>query len=238
MKRIVHPLIIAAFSILLGLTSVAKANQPITVYMAVWRGCEEACQGFKDYLKNNGYPVEVIVSDAGRDRSKLASMLEEAKTLSPDLVVTWGTSVTKALIGTHDEYGQATKLGDIPALFMIVADPLGANIITEKHQTGRPTVAGIRNRISEDVQIRAMREYFPVNKVGVVYSEAELNSVLNTEKLKALGLDMQFEVVEQRYELDENGKPLPGQFESRMSQLAEQGVDVVYVGSSSYNLAN
>ncbi|MGF1703194.1 ABC transporter substrate-binding protein [Photobacterium makurazakiensis] len=218
-------------------TSSIAANSK-TVYMVVWRGCEEACQGFKDYLTSNEYPVEVIVRDAGRDRSTLDFFLDEAKLISPDLVVTWGTSVTKALIGTRTEYGSETKLGQIPSLFMIVADPLGADIIAEKNKTGRPNVAGIRNRISEDVQIRAMREYLPVNKIGVVYSNAELNSVLNTQKLKALAPEMNFEIVEALYALDEAGKPVPNQFEAKISELATAGVDVVYVGSSSYNLAN
>ena len=216
----------------------AQSTETKTVFMAVWRGCEEACQGFKDYLANNEYPAEVIVKNANRDRSKLEAILNEAKEMQPDLVVTWGTSVSKALLGTRNEYGEETKLGDIPALFMIVADPLGADIVEQQGKTGRPMLAGIRNRISEDVQIRAMREYFPVEKVGVVYSDAELNSNLNTQKLKQLAAEMDFEVVESLYLLDEEGKPLPDQFDARMQQLVNEGVDVVYVGSSSYNLAN
>ncbi|ELE5892219.1 ABC transporter substrate-binding protein [Vibrio fluvialis] len=214
------------------------AEEHKTVLMTVWRGCEESCQGFQDYLKNNGLPVDVIVRDAQRDTSKLADFLDEAKAMSPDLVVTWGTSVSKAMIGTRAELGEQTKLGDIPVMFMVVADPVGADISAAADKTGRPTVAGIRNRISEDTQIRAMREYFPVTKVGVVYSTAELNSVLNTQELKQLSESMGFAVYTETYALDKAGKPLPNQFDEKMQHLAEQGVDVVYVGSSSYNLAN
>ncbi|TDO98023.1 ABC transporter substrate-binding protein [Marinomonas balearica] len=228
------------FTLMLVLVSNAFAaengDNKKTVFMTVWRGCEEACQGFHDYLK--GQPVDIIVRNANRDRSKLAGFLEEAKTLSPDLVVTWGTSVSKAIIGTRKEYGTATKLGDIPVMFMIVADPLGADIIESHNTSGRPTVAGIRNRVGEDVQIKAMREYFPVDKVGVLYSSGELNSVLNTQKLEALSKEMNFEVVTQVYDLDESGKPLPNQFDAKMAQLAERGADVIYVGSSSYNQTN
>ncbi|USD66642.1 ABC transporter substrate-binding protein [Vibrio sp. SCSIO 43136] len=223
---------------LMLVTASSYAKTSPSVYMVVWRGCEEACQGFKDFLTNNQYPIDVIVRDAGRDKSKLDGFLQEAIETKPDLVVTWGTSVSKAIIGTRSEYGQKTKLGDIPVLFMIVADPLGADIVESSDKTGRPTVAGIRNRISEDVQIRAMREYFPVDKIGVIYSPSELNSVLNTEKLRALAQEMQFEVVEQPYQVDEAGKPLPNQIDALMASFAEQGVDVVYVGSSSYNRSN
>lgn len=232
---------ILGFTLLVALTSgvfAAGSDDKKTVFMTVWRGCEEACQGFHDYLKGSSNTVDIIVRNANRDRSKLAGFLEEAKALKPDLVVTWGTSVSKAMIGTRKEYGEQTKLGNIPVMFMIVADPLGADIIASQHQSGRPTVAGIRNRVSEDVQIKAMREYFPVNKIGVLYSAAELNSVLNTEKLEALAAEMNFEVVKATYELDSANKPVPNQFDKKMEQLAAQNVDVVYVGSSSYNQTN
>lgn len=218
--------------------SFVQATETKSVYMTVWRGCEEACQGFFDYIETNNLPVEITLRNANRDKTKLAEFLEEARSLSPDLVVTWGTSVSKAIIGTRDEFGDKTKLGDIPALFMIVADPVGAGIIDSPQTSGRSLVTGIRNRIDEEVQIRVMREYFPVNKIGVVYSTAELNSNLNTQKLKSLEEKMEFETVIETYELDENGKPLPGQFDGKMQKLVEQGADVVYVGSSSYNLSN
>lgn len=223
---------------LLTLLSCASLAAEKTVYMTVWRGCEEACQGFQDYMKASASDVNVIVRDANRDRSKLTDFLEEAKVIKPDLVVTWGTTVSKAIIGTRAELGEATHLGDIPVLFMIVADPVGADISASADETGRPTVIGIRNRIEEGVQINAMREYLPVKKVGVVYSSAELNSVLNTEKLRQLAGQMAFELVEFEYQLDAQGKPLPNQFDTAMSYLADAGVDVIYVGSSSYNLAN
>jgi len=232
MKKIISLLIA------LIVASPVRSEEPKSVYMTVWRGCEEACQGFFDYIKTNKLPVEVTLRNADRDKTKLAEFLEEAKTLSPDLVVTWGTSVSKAIIGTREEFGDKTKLGDIPALFMIVADPVGAGIIDSPQTSGRSLVTGIRNRIDEEVQIRVMREYFPVNKIGVVYSTSELNSNLNTKKLQSLEQKMEFETLVETYELDENGKPLPDQFDSKMQKLVEQGADVVYVGSSSYNLSN
>lgn len=237
MKRIVVP---SLFSLLLGLTasSIANAEDRKTIYMTVWRGCEEACQGFQAYIETNKLPIDIVVRNVDRDKTKLPVFLEEAKQLRPDLVVTWGTSVTKAMIGSIDEYGSATKLGDIPALFMIVADPVGAGIITDTQQSGRAMVTGTRNRIEEEVQIRAMREYLPVSRIGVVYSPAELNSALNTDKLRALEEKMQFKTVAETYELGDDDKPLPNQFEEKMQSLAEKGVDVVYVGSSSYNLSN
>lgn len=216
--------------------SVQADEQKKTIYMVVWRGCEEACQGFKSYFEDSGLPVNIIVRDADRKKSRLDEFVEEAKSLQPDLVVTWGTTVSKEVIGTIRDFGEETRLGDIPAMFMIVADPIGAGITNSEEVSGRKTVTGTRNRISDEVQIRAMREYFPVNKIGVIYSESELNSVLNTANLQTISKEMGFTVYKEVYKLDEKGIPYPNQFDGLVSALVKKKVDVIYVGSSSYNL--
>ena len=68
---------------------------PFHIYMAVWRGCEDACKGFQDYFRDNKIPATFTVRDAGRDKAKLAGFVQEARGLEADLVVTWGTSVTR-----------------------------------------------------------------------------------------------------------------------------------------------
>ena len=231
-------MVLASISISASAIETFNANNPATVYMVVWRGCEDACRGFKNYIENNDLPVNLIIRDVARDKARLTQYITEAKQLKPDLVVTWGTTVSKGMIGTMGELGSETKLGNIPVMFMIVADPLGAGIISSYQASGRKTVTGIRNRISEDVQIRAIREYFPLLKMGVVYSESELNSELYTKKLKKLSSEMGFELIVKTYELDGNNLPIPNQFDRVMQEMSEENVDVVYVGSSSYNLEN
>jgi len=231
-------LILTCTSFVASAAQVFNASNPATVYMVVWRGCEDACQGFKNYIDNNALPINLIIRDVARDKSLLPQYINEAKQLNPDLVVTWGTTVSKGMIGTMGDLGSNTKLGDIPVMFMIVADPLGAGIISSYQASGRKTVTGIRNRISEDVQIRAIREYFPLLRMGVIYSESELNSVLNTKKLQKLSTEMGFELITKTYELDDKKVPLPDQFDRVMEEMSNAEVDVVYVGSSSYNLEN
>lgn len=236
--RLLLIIILASTSLFTMAAQTYNASNPATVYMVVWRGCEDACRGFKNYIENNDLPVNLIVRDVARDKGRIPQYIAEAKQLNPDLVVTWGTTVSKGMIGTMGEFGAETKLGKIPVMFMIVADPLGAGIISSYKSSGRSTVTGIRNRISEDVQIRAIREYFPLTKMGVIYSEGELNSVLNTKKLRALSVEMGFDLVAKQYLLDDNRVPIPDQFNAVMEAMAQEKVDVVYVGSSSYNLEN
>ncbi|MGB1237005.1 MAG: ABC transporter substrate-binding protein [Pseudomonadales bacterium] len=215
------------------------STNPARIYMVLWRGCEEACQGFKQQLAAQQLPVEIIERNAARDKSKLPTFLSEAKALRPDLVVTWGTSVSKAMLGPLESDASERYLGDIPALFMIVADPVGAGIIRSYSESGRRYITGTRNRVPEEVQLRTILEYLGKErpKLGVIYSSAELNSVLNNQKLASLQHELGFELATAQYQLDTEGKPLAGQIEVQMRALAAQQVDLVYVGSSSYNRA-
>lgn len=228
--------------LLLAFTGAANATeftsqQPAHIYMVVWRGCEEACQGFKQYLTEQNLPVKITVKDAARDKSKLKEFLREAKQLKPSLVVTWGTSVSKALIGpfnaTPDQY-----LGTIPSLFMVVADPIGAGIVDSYKASGRKYVTGIRNRVPEAVQMRTIKDYLSAKRIGIIYNSSVLNSVLNTQKLEALATEMDFKLIKRTYTLNEKGKPLPGQIPTLVRELAHEQVDIIYVGSSSYNRQN
>lgn len=213
-------------------------DDPARIYMVVWRGCEEACQGFKKYLREQQLPVELVVRDVAKNKQLLPQVIQEIKLAKPDLVVTWGTSVSKALIGPIDGAGKGNYITDIPMLFMVVADPISAGIIESYQQSGRELVTGIRNRVPETVQIQVMKDYLEVKKIGVVTSPAELNSVLNAEQLQKLSQQQGFELVDIRYQLDESGRPVPDQLPGIMAQMAAENVDIVYVGSSSYNRQN
>lgn len=231
-------LLITALLLSLSLSAGAafSESQPARVYMVLWRGCEEVCQGFKQYLEDKKLPVELVLRDAAQDEGRLAGFLAEVRETRPDLVVTWGTSVTKAIIGPIEAGSEQTLLGDIPAMFMVVADPIGTGIVESYERSGRPSVTGIRNRVPEEVQIRAIQDYMDAKRIGVIYSPSELNSVQNTEQLEELSRSMGFTLVTRTYEVDEKGNPREGQLPALMRQMADERVDVIYVGSSSYNL--
>ena len=50
----------------------AAAAAEYTIFIATWRGCEAACQGFQDYLIEAGVDAEFVLRDAGSDTSKIA----------------------------------------------------------------------------------------------------------------------------------------------------------------------
>jgi ABC-type uncharacterized transport system substrate-binding protein/predicted MFS family arabinose efflux permease len=219
-------------------TAQDSAQKPVRVHIAAWRGCEEACSGFTRYFEDRNLPVQFTILDADSDTAKLADMRAQILADQPDLVVTWGTSVSLAILGTKADYGTGSAIGDIPAVFMIVADPVGSNLVGSYDSSGRSSVAGVRNRVPEEVQLRLMFEYYRPKKLGVLNHPKELNSALNTASLRAISKDLSFDLIEQLYTPDAQGNVDAAQIPAALAQLKAQGAEAIYVGSSSYNLEN
>ena len=221
-----------------GTRSVLAETSPFSSFLVVWRGCEDACRGFKDYVRERGFATEVVVRDAARDRSALPGFVREARERRADLVVTWGTSVTRGVVGALDTLDPKTHITDIPVVFMIVADPVGARIVESYDSSGRTNVTGTRNRVPEAVQMKAIQAYRPFQRLGLVYNKNELNSVLNAEKIASLAADMGFELVTHALPLRENGKPSADDIPAALHAMKQAEVEFVYVGSSSFLMSN
>ena len=215
--------------------AVAQAKKTFTIYMVMWRGCEEACNGFKEYIGEKGIDANLVIRNANRDKSKLPGFVEEARSLHADLVITWGTSVTRGIAGTLSDRGDSRFINDTPLVFMVVADPIGSKIIESYEKTGRDNVTGTRNRVPESVNIMTIRSYYPAFKrLGILYNTNENNSVVKVKEVAALAKKMNFELVALELELGEDGKPRAESIPVRMADLRAAGVDFIYLGSSSF----
>lgn len=217
-----------------GLASSAAAAD-YKVLIATWRGCEEACRGFRDYLTEKGLDVEFILRDAGQQEDVLPAILAEARATEVDLILSWGTSVSRGIAGTLADVDNPAFNHDIPQIFTIVADPVGAGLIENLENTGRANLTGTYNRMPEDVTIDTIRTYHPAfRRLGLLYHTNESNSVLKRDELAALSKSMDFGLTALELPLGSDGKPLVEAIAPKLAELKEAGVDFVYVGSSSF----
>lgn len=210
-----------------------------SVFLVTWRGCEDACKGLKDYLNGLGHEVEIAERDVGRDKSILPEVLAEARAAKPDLIVSWGTSVTRGLAGTMSQLDDPAFNHDIPQVFMIVADPVGSGIVASLEETGRPNITGTYNRIPETVTIETIRRILPdFRRLGLLYNEDETNSIRKKEELESLAASAGFELVALPIARGDDGSPLAEDIAPKMRELKKAGAEFVYVGSSSFLRAN
>lgn len=216
----------------------AQADPPLKIHrilMVLWRGEEDAVQGFRDYFAAQRIPVEIITRDAGGDLDKLPGLVEEAKTIRPDLVVTWGTSVTQALFGPYDAADPARYVpaAGIPGVFMIVSQPVEAKIVPSLESSGR-NITGTAYLVPEETQLRAARSYFDFNRIGVVYNSKESNARLSVEALRALASKLNYTLIERALPLDDKGNPKVDEIDTLVEQIAAEGAQLLYQPPDSF----
>lgn len=233
------PMIALALALLAPAPALAATTEhpPYKVMMVLWRGCEDACRGFRDYLASRNVPVEYLIRHAGTLNLKFPDLVAEARARKVDLVVTWGTTATLGMVGEYDKADPARYLTDIPTLFMIVTDPVAARVVEALDRPGR-NVTGTLVIVPEETQIRAIRSYLPFRRIGVAYNADEVNAVRSVEKIRAIAAAMDFDVVAKQVPADAAGKPIAASLPGVVGALADEKVDLIYIGSSSFILNN
>jgi len=206
----------------------AKSPQrPFRIYMALWRGWEEAAQGFQDYFANQGIPVELIVRDAGQDRAKLPDFVAEAKRLNVDLVFTWGTTVSLDMLGGGLDVDPAKHITAIPAVFAIVSQPVAAGLVPDMASSGR-NITGTSYLVPVETQMNLMQSYRPFRKLGMVYNPLERNSLVAIDEISAVGRQMGFELKSIPVDVD-GGRPLAASIPAKVAALKDAGAEMLYI---------
>lgn len=229
----------AAFIAVLLLAASASAGTAAgaskSIYMALWRGCEAACEGFKEGMRASNLDVEFIERNAAEDKSRLPGFVEEARALDVDLVLTWGTTVTLGMAGTLEQAGDPQFIDDIPVVYMVVADAVASGIIESFDATGRQNVTGTHNRVPEETNIAAMRAFMPgLSRLGMLYSPTEVNSVAKVEEVRTLAQALGLELVAVELDLGADGAPVVETIPEKVVLLRDAGAEFLYVGSSSF----
>ena len=214
------------------------ATKQFRVYMATWRGCEEVCIAFKQYLVGRGLSVEFIDRSAGSKTEALPAMVAEARQLKPDLIATWGTGVTLAFVGPYDATDTSPYITDIPVVYYYVTDPVGSKIAKSADTSGRRNVAGGLYAVSSETLLLAMQSYRPVKKIGLIYARDEGNSVAAKDEMKAAAKRLGVATVEYELPLGADGHPSLLDIAGGVAKLVAEKPDFISFGSSSFLRAN
>lgn len=232
--------LLAMFASLAAAALPARAADPSTKAMLIaWRGCEEACVGFRDRIATIRPQTELVIRDAARSRDRARAFLAEARKTGVGLLVTWGTSASLAVAGAISELADPAFNHDIPQVFMIVSDPVGAGLIRDLDRPGRRNLTGTYNRVPEEVNIQTIRSYMPgFRKLGLVYNANEPNSIIKRDEMAELAKSMAFEFTSVEVPLKPSGRPDAADIPAAVRSLKAADVDFLYLGSSSFLRAN
>lgn len=170
----------------LAAPGIARAeNRRRRILMLLFRGWEEACDGFRDHFAARHRDVELVIRDAGEDLTRVPAMVREAQSMQPDLVYLWGTTLTMAALGPWDAHDPARHLTGIPAVFNIVTDPVRNRVVRSRAAPGR-AVTGTEYIAPVAVQLRAMEAYRPFHRAAALFNPREGNSVVTLNEMGEL----------------------------------------------------
>jgi len=210
----------------------ARPTRPFRIYAITFRGMTDVEKGFSDYFASRKVPVQITYRDLNRDPARMAGFLEEIRATRPDLIYTWGTSVTLGVVGAHDA-PEGGFIRDIPVVFTLVAAPTLAKIVPDLKAPGR-NVTGVVHVGSTEGQIKAMAQYRPFQTLGVLYTPTEKNSVVLLDEIRRLGREQGFHTVERTFRLDANRKPTPEGAVELVRELKEAGAQWLYLPPDSF----
>ena len=208
-------------------------RKPFRIYAITFRGMTDVEKGFEDYFASRKVPVEITFRDINRDLTKLPAVLDEGRALKPDLIYTWGTSVTLGVVGPYDGIVKGQHISDIPVVFTMVAAPALAKIVKEASSSQR-NVTGVTHVVPIEAQMHAMASYRPFQTLGVLYTPTERNSVVVLEEIRRIGREKGFHTVERTFRLDAARKPIADGAADLVRELKEAGAQWLYLPPDSF----
>ena len=207
------------------------------IYMVLYRGMTDAEKGFVFHLKNRNIPVDLIVRDCNKDIRKIPEFISEIRAIKPDLIYAFGTSVAAKLVGLEGQVDPRKHITDIPLVFNIVADPVGAGLVSNLSSSGR-NVTGAIHLVPLEGQFKGFRTVMDFKRVGFVYTPEEKNALLILDKVREISKAMNFEVIPAAISPDVQGVISEEAVESIMRELLRQKVDAVFFPSDSSIISN
>lgn len=204
-----------------------------TIFMVLWRGETRVEEGLRKHIKEHRLPFRLVARNIDRDAAKLPEIRREIIRTKPDLVYSWGTTITQGLVGEYDNKEPAKYITKIPVVFVMVTYPTGSRIVAS-FETPRSNVTGVMPSVPLESQIKAMQAYRPVRRLAVIYNALESNSIINIQELKKLTTRMDFELIERRVPLDKDGRPDASAIPRLVSELAIREPQFLYLGPDNF----
>jgi putative ABC transport system substrate-binding protein len=210
------------------------SQRPYRIYAITFRGMTDVERGFQEHFASRRIPVEITFRDLNRDASRMPGFIEEIRRTRPDLVYTWGTSVTLGVVGSWDGYDPSKHISsEIPVVFTLVAAPVLAKIVRDLKTPGR-NVTGVFHVAPTEAQMKAMASYRPFRSIGVLYTPTEQNSVVVLDEVRDVAKRLGFSVIAKPFKLDANKKVTAEGAPEMVRELKEQKAEWLYLPPDSY----
>ncbi len=211
-----------------------RPQTPFRIFMILWRGVTDAEKGFMDYFKKRDIPVDFTIHDCGKDKGKLSGFILEIQNQKPDLVYTFGTTVTRTVAGDI----HSPVIAGIPIVFNIVSSPVAANIVPTLKSSKR-NITGNSHLVPFVNQIYTMKSVLPFHRLGILFNPKEKNSLIAVESLEKLTKKNNYILIKSPITLDDKKENSNQEGISQaVSKLLSQKPELIYIPSDSFIISN
>jgi len=148
----------------------------------------EAFEGFKKALEDQGIKAKYDVQNAQGDSSANTTIANNLVSSNPDLIFANSTPSAQSVLSY-------TK--DIPIIFTSVTDPVGAELVKAFDQPGE-NITGTVDSHPEAIPstLKFIKEQLDGKRVGLLYNAGEQNSVAQVNAVKQMMKEIGLEPVE------------------------------------------
>lgn len=125
-------------------------------------------KGIQDELAAKGIKVNYDLQNANADMNIATSIANKFKSDGANIVVGIGTPMAIALLNT---------LPNTPIVFAAISDPVAAHLVPSKEKGGK-NITGVSDAVDIESQINTYRSIMPFERLGMIYTSSEDNSVV------------------------------------------------------------
>ncbi|MCM1024023.1 MAG: ABC transporter substrate-binding protein [Prevotella sp.] len=151
---------------------------------------DNCCQGIVDALDASDLKLSVSVQNGNMDSATCDTIAKNMAAQNYDIIY---AIATPAAISAY----AATTNTDIPVIFCAVSDPVAAGIVEDMSAPGG-NCTGTSDILDFNAQVSLIKALQPnVQKIGVLYTTSEANSISQLASLKEVAGAQGIEIVEQ-----------------------------------------
>lgn len=197
------------------------------IVLVTWRGSEAGVQGFRDHFQRRRIPAAFLQLSAADSGVRLSQLAGQIRALEPDLVYTWGSVATQAVVGRFSQTG-GEFVADIPVVFAGVAYPVGSGLVPSL-QSSQRNLTGSEFLAPAAAQLRAIYSYRRFHKLAVIYNPADQDARLTVSGLRRLEQQFDYQLLELPLALDSSGRPDIADLPRLLSWAAEAEAEFIYL---------
>lgn len=148
----------------------------------------EAQQGIIDQLKQDGFrepDVNFTIENAKGSKARTAELVQRFAVAKMDLIFAIGTTAAIAV---------TREIKDVPVVFGMVYDPVGAGIAMDWKSSENNTT-GVSTKVSMIDIMSILKEIGPVKKLAVLYTPGEKNTELQLKEMQEVQTSLQIKVI-------------------------------------------